>query len=238
LTSPTIRQSASRSTTHAARPALRQSQRPAGNRRRARIHQLYGELGLFPGCRNRLRLWRCNTEGPTRSTISLAPLRGTQPRIAAFLTDASGYLYAIDADSGALIWRTKIDEQRSHQFTGSVAVYQLGLVWTRSLDKRPCRWDNVYCNPGISMAVTVIPGALFAGAMDGRLSAYSADDGKLLWSFDASDSFTTTTGAKAEGGALDAAGPVIAGGMLYVHSGYWGRTGPGSVLLAFSVDGR
>ncbi len=417
--------------------------------------------------------WRFNTEGPTRSTISLAPLDKARARIAAFFTDAAGYLYAIDADSGALIWRTKIDEQRSHQFTGSVAVYQGvvyapvssgeeayadddsypcckfrgalvavsadagkilwttyttqqepkpfkknrlgnwmygpgggavwsaptidanrglayvatgdsytdvphegsdavialdlktgkirwikqltpqdsyiigcerppdrrpancpamvgadydlgaspslargpdgkqmllasqkssqvyaldpddmgrviwekrlspggplggsewghavdehniyvgisdiyvrngakpqltalkiadgGLVWTRSLDKRPCRWDNVYCNPGISMAVTVIPGAVFAGAMDGRLSAYSADDGKLLWSFDASDSFTTTTGAKAEGGALDAAGPVVAGGMLFVHSGYWGRTGPGSVLLAFSVDGR
>ena len=44
--------------------------------------------------------------------------------------------------------------------------------------------------------------------------------------------------AACHGGALDAAGPVIAGGMLYVHSGYWGRTGPGSVLLAFSVDGR
>ncbi len=417
--------------------------------------------------------WRFNTEGPTRSTISLAPLDKAQSRIAAFFTDAAGYLYAIDADTGALIWRTKIDEQRSHQFTGSVTVYQGvvyapvssgeeayadddtypcckfrgalvavsadagkilwttyttqqepkpfkknrlgnwmygpgggaiwsaptidanrglvyiatgdsytdvphegsdavialdlktgkirwikqltqqdsyiigcerpldqrpancpaivgadydlgaspslarrpdgkqmllasqkssqvyaldpddmgrviwekrlspggplggsewghavderniyvgisdiyvrngakpqltalriadgGLVWTTSLDKRPCRWDNVYCNPGISMAVTVIPGAVFAGAMDGRLSAYSADDGKLLWSFDASGSFTTTTGAMAQGGALDAAGPVIAGGMLFVHSGYWGRSGPGSVLLAFSVDGR
>jgi len=113
-----------------------------------------------------------------------------------------------------------------------------GLVWTKPLDQRPCRWSNVYCSPGISMAVTAIPGVVFAGAMDGNLSAYSTDDGKVLWSVDTGASFATTTGARADGGALDAAGPVVAGGMLYVHSGYWGRTGPGSVLLAFSVDGR
>jgi polyvinyl alcohol dehydrogenase (cytochrome) len=416
--------------------------------------------------------WRFNAEGPTRSTISLAPLPGGPSRIAAFFTDAAGYLYALDADQGTLLWRTKIDEQRSHQFTGSVTVYQnvvyapvssgeeafatddaypcckfrgalvavaadtgkilwttfttqseakpfktnrlgnpmygpaggaiwsaptidpkrglayvasgdsytdvatagtdavialdlrtgkivwinqltredsyiigcygpldkrhancpthvgvdydlgasptltrrtdgkqvilasqkssqvyaldpddrgrihwekrlstggpLGgsewghavdgrniyvgisdiyvidakpqltalslvdgaLVWNQALIKRPCRWTNVYCNPGISMAVTAMPGVVFAGSMDGILSAYSTADGKVLWSFNTGETFITTTGAKAEGGTLDGAGPVVAGGMLYVHSGYWGRTGPGSVLLAFSVDGK
>jgi polyvinyl alcohol dehydrogenase (cytochrome) len=111
-------------------------------------------------------------------------------------------------------------------------------VWSHSLPQRPCRWSNVYCSPGVSMAVTAIPGAVFAGSMDGWLSAYSPSDGKVLWTVDTGDTFVTTTGAKADGGALDAAGPVVAGGMLYVHSGYWGRTGPGSVLLAFSVDGK
>jgi polyvinyl alcohol dehydrogenase (cytochrome) len=111
-------------------------------------------------------------------------------------------------------------------------------VWSLPLNKRPCRWTNVYCNPGISMALTVIPGAVFAGSLDGWLTAYSTKDGKTLWSFDTDDAFTTTTGTKADGGTLDAAGPVVAGGMVYVHSGYWGRTGPGSVLLAFSVEGR
>jgi polyvinyl alcohol dehydrogenase (cytochrome) len=50
--------------------------------------------------------------------------------------------------------------------------------------------------------------------------------------------FVPVPGVTAQGGALDAAGPVVAGGMVYVHTGYWGRTGPGSVLLAFSVDGK
>ena len=88
------------------------------------------------------------------------------------------------------------------------------------------------------MAVTAMPGAVLAGSMDGRLSAYSASDGKVLWSFDTSQTFTTTLGKSAAGGALDGSGPTIVGGMVYVHTGYWGRSGPGSVLLAFSVDGE
>jgi polyvinyl alcohol dehydrogenase (cytochrome) len=111
-------------------------------------------------------------------------------------------------------------------------------LWSHPLAQRPCRWSNAYCSPGVSMAVTAIPGAVFAGSMDGWLTAYSASDGKVLWSIDTGADFVTTTGASIFGGALDAAGPVIAGGMVYVHSGYWGRTGPGSLLLAFSVDGN
>jgi hypothetical protein len=38
---------------------------------------------------------------------------------------------------------------------------------------------------------------------------------------------------------LDAAGPTIAGGTVYVNTGLSGRSGqPGTVLMAFSVDGR
>ena len=111
-------------------------------------------------------------------------------------------------------------------------------VWSQALAKRSCRWNNAYCNPGISMAVTAMPGAVFAGRMDGLLNAYAAADGEILWSFDTTQTFTTITGTTATGGVLDSSGPVIAGGMLYVHSGYAGRSGQGSVLLAFSVDGK
>ena len=41
---------------------------------------------------------------------------------------------------------------------------------------------------------------------------------------------------------LDATGPVVSGGMMYVLAGYSGATGaigyPTNVLLAFSVDGK
>ena len=42
---------------------------------------------------------------------------------------------------------------------------------------------------------------------------------------------------KAQGGSLNAAGPTIAGGMLYVQSGYTNDIA-GNILLVFSVEGR
>ena len=48
--------------------------------------------------------------------------------------------------------------------------------------------------------------------------------------------FETVNGVKAQGGSIDAAGPVIAGGMVLTNSGYgqW-RGKPGNVLLAFGL---
>jgi hypothetical protein len=42
------------------------------------------------------------------------------------------------------------------------------------------------------------------------------------------------------GGSLDVAGPVLAGGLMYIISGYAGALGgaPNNVLLVFSVDGK
>jgi polyvinyl alcohol dehydrogenase (cytochrome) len=54
-------------------------------------------------------------------------------------------------------------------------------------------------------------------------------------------------GQDVQGGVMDGAGLTVAGGMIYVHSGYAGRqtgntndlTGrDGNVLFAFSVDGK
>jgi polyvinyl alcohol dehydrogenase (cytochrome) len=43
----------------------------------------------------------------------------------------------------------------------------------------------------------------------------------------------------ARGGSFDGPGPAIAGGMMFVSSGYARAGGiPGNVLLAFSVDGK
>jgi polyvinyl alcohol dehydrogenase (cytochrome) len=95
------------------------------------------------------------------------------------------------------------------------------------------------CSPGQSAAITAIQGAVFSGSLDGHLRGYSAKTGQVIWDVDTVRDYETVNGAKARGGALDIAGPVIAGGMLYVNSGYgqWGGM-PGNVLLAFSVDGK
>lgn len=100
----------------------------------------------------------------------------------------------------------------------------------------PCD-DKKGCSPAQSAAVTVIPGVVFSGSLDGHLRAYSTEDGKVLWDFDTARAFPTVNGVKASGGGVDGPGAVVADHMVFVGSGY-ARTGGmgGNVLLAFSVE--
>jgi len=99
--------------------------------------------------------------------------------------------------------------------------------------------NRANCSPAQSSAVSVIPGVIFSGSLDGHLRAYSTGDGRILWDFDTVQDFTTVNGVAARGGALDGPGPTVAGGILYTNSGYARFGGmPGNVLLAFSVDGK
>lgn len=99
--------------------------------------------------------------------------------------------------------------------------------------------DRKKCSPAQMGAVSAIPGVVFAGSVDGHLRAYSADTGAVVWNFDTAREYDTVNGQRAHGGAIDAGGPAIAGGMVYVYSGYaqWGGL-PGNVLLAFGVEGK
>ena len=99
--------------------------------------------------------------------------------------------------------------------------------------------DKSGCSPAQSAAVTVIPGVVFSGALDGHLRAYATADGRIIWDVDTAVEYQSVNGVKAKGGSLDGPGPVVVGGTLYVNSGY-GMFGemPGNVLLAFSVDGK
>ncbi len=100
-----------------------------------------------------------------------------------------------------------------------------------------CPDNRKGCSPAQSAAVTVIPGVVFSGSLDGHLRAYSAEDGRVIWDFDTARDFTTVNGVTGHGGAINGPGPTVAGGMLYVNSGY-GFLGqmPGNVLLAFSAN--
>ena len=82
-----------------------------------------------------------------------------------------------------------------------------------------------------------MPGVVFSGSSAGTMFAYATVDGKALWRFDTSREFETVNGVTATGGNINAAGPVIAGGMLFVTSGYsdLGAGARGNVLLAFGV---
>ena len=91
--------------------------------------------------------------------------------------------------------------------------------------------------PRTSAAVTVIPGVVFSGSLDGHIRAYSTTDGRVIWDFDTAREFTTVNGVPGRGGAINGPGPSVVGGMLLVNSGYgfFGQM-PGNMLLAFSVD--
>jgi polyvinyl alcohol dehydrogenase (cytochrome) len=90
-----------------------------------------------------------------------------------------------------------------------------------------------------SAAATAIPGVVFIGGSDGRLWALSTRDGQPLWSFDTAQAFHTVNDVPAHGGSISAPGATVAGGMLFIGSGYSvvSQT-PGNVLLAFSRDHR
>ncbi|HTS31617.1 MAG TPA: PQQ-binding-like beta-propeller repeat protein [Bryobacteraceae bacterium] len=121
---------------------------------------------------------------------------------------AGGGLFALDAVSGKRVWAAP----------------------------PPSCEGRAHCSPAQSAAVTAIPGVVFSGSVDGHLRAYSTEAGKVIWDFDTGRDFTTVNGAGAKGGSMDGPGPTIAGGMLYVGSGYgaWGGA-PGNVLLAFEA---
>ena len=121
-------------------------------------------------------------------------------------------LYALDPVSGKLLWQTPADDI--------------------------CR-GRQYCDPGILSSIAAIPGAVFAGHMDGRLRAYDAASGRVLWQYDTTQNQIALGGATVHGGTIGGGGPVIHDGMVYTNSGYGMYFHmPGNVLLAFSVDGK
>ncbi len=139
--------------------------------------------------------------------------------------------------------------------TGKPGLYALNIAdgsvaWSApSPAHATCRWGLYWCHGAISQAVSAIPGVVFAGAYDGHFRAYRSTDGQMIWDFDAgSRPIAVVGGRTAWGGVFDGAGPTVAGGMVFVHSGYVGRSNAsaghdltgsdGNVLLAFSVDGR
>ena len=111
------------------------------------------------------------------------------------------------------------------------------IVWQAPPQAMLCGEKKPGCDPGQGGAVTAIPGAVFSGAHDGGMRAYSAKDGSILWLFNANRDFDTVNGVKANGGSMDGPGAVVVDGMLYFNAGYGGLVGhPGNVLLAFGLE--
>jgi polyvinyl alcohol dehydrogenase (cytochrome) len=127
---------------------------------------------------------------------------------------------------------------KTHDRPSRAGMHALDVATGRTLWSTPA--DNVcagreFCEPGISQAVTAIPGAVIAGHMDGRLRAYDAGSGRVLWQVDTARDWTTVSGETARGGSFGGgSGPVVADGRLIAMSGYGIYFHmPGNVMLVF-----
>jgi|KBSSwiStaDraftv2_1062776.scaffolds.fasta_scaffold68196_3 polyvinyl alcohol dehydrogenase (cytochrome) len=163
----------------------------------------------------------------------------------------SGEVFAEDVRDGKVIWKaTLVDRLARGEITfGGAADDQnayfgtrSGAIWALDLKSGEKKWSTPIAptaqrQSGQTAALTVIPGVVFSGGQDGVLRALSTTDGKQLWQFDTLRDFTTVNGVAARGGAMGAPGPTIAGGMLFLGSGYTGLGNGrgGNVLLAFDA---
>tara|TARA_B110000977_G_scaffold201834_1_gene299102 strand:- start:6685 stop:8649 length:1965 start_codon:yes stop_codon:yes gene_type:complete len=109
------------------------------------------------------------------------------------------------------------------------------LLWS-NVQKNVCFDEDEFCDPGISSAVTSIPGAVFAGHLDGFVRAYASGDGALLWEYDTRPERIGVNGIAGYGGSMSGAGPAIVAGHLVINSGYGlYNHEPGNLLMVFAV---
>ena len=133
-----------------------------------------------------------------------------------------------------------MDDKKVHDAPaqpGMVALDALsGRILWRNLADDVCN-GREFCDAGIAAAITATAHYVLAGHMDGRLRAYEAGTGAVLWEFDTSQEVQTLSGVSAHGGSMGgASGPLVRDGTLFVNSGYGVNFHmPGNVLLAFAV---
>ena len=132
-----------------------------------------------------------------------------------------GTLFALDPKSGKGLWKTPNPEDGCT--TGGAAESDAGD-----------------CEPALPAAVSTTPGVVWEGGRDGKMRAYAAETGRLLWEYDTARPYETVNGEAGNGGSLSGGGAVVSRGMLYVNSGYQTASSPatgisGNVLLAFGL---
>ena len=110
-----------------------------------------------------------------------------------------------------------------------------GEVMWRHVQANLCGADRPFCDPGVSAALTAIPGVVFAGHLDGHIRAYAAADGQVLWEFDTTAPVAAVNDLTARGGSMSGGGPAVGDGHLVVNSGYGLYFHePGNALLVFA----
>jgi polyvinyl alcohol dehydrogenase (cytochrome) len=227
--------------------------------------QIYKNDSFIVGCEGAGRTENCpKVIGPDWDipmSPMLKPLAGGRTLIV--FGTKPGEILALDADrQGEQVWR--VNPENGSATNAIPAANGIGLraaVWGGALDDRCVyvgssaggiaavqlsdgqrKWRTTLNSTSANKVthtapVTIIPGVVFAAGTDGRLWALASGDGHVLWSFETARRFDTVNSVAAHGGSIVSTGPTVAGGMLFVGSGYGVvAEAPGNVLLAFAVD--
>jgi polyvinyl alcohol dehydrogenase (cytochrome) len=222
------------------------------------VQQLLADDAWIPGCPKGSSAGNCPERIGPDYDIGASPVLTTAPNGRRLVISAqkSGQLWAHDPDrAGAVVWKAEppgqtppgpegemvwgiaTDGRRVYAglTSGGVAAYDVATgtrAWTTPIAAAADR------RGGHSGAVSAMPGVVLSAGWDGVLRALSSEDGRLLWAYDTMTDVNTANRVPARGGSMGAPGPTIAGGMVFVGSGYIGvRSGtPGNALLAFGVE--
>jgi polyvinyl alcohol dehydrogenase (cytochrome) len=216
-------------------------------------YQFQADDVFLVGCNGATKPENCPSERGPDLDIGNSPILKTLANGKRILLAGTktGIILALDPDrNGALLWKVNVSPNPLSGFIwggaaddknvyygltgGGVAAVQLATgerAWLNPLEPPPG-----HGRAANSAAISAIPGVAFSGARTGLLYALAASDGHSLWEFDTAKDFPTVNKVDAHGGAIASAGPTIAGGMLFVASGYsfGGGDKMGNVLLAFS----
>jgi polyvinyl alcohol dehydrogenase (cytochrome) len=110
--------------------------------------------------------WRFAQSTPSRTTVSVGPLPGVAPSgYAAYFGDTSANVYAVDAATGALLWKTRVDPHPRAVLTGSPVLYKGRLYVPVSSYEEPVATQASYS----------------CCTFRGSIVALDAATGKLRW---------------------------------------------------------
>jgi len=144
----------------------------------------------------------------------------------------SGIVYAVDPDSGKLIWQERLGrggaaggvhfgiaasngrliapisdlpDGMPSDFPLSPGIFAVEIASGKRLWEAPSPdicSDRKLCIPGYAAAVTATPDLVFAGSDDAYMRIFDAETGELVWEFDTAREFETVNGVEARGGAI------------------------------------
>ena len=162
----------------------------------------------------------------------------------------SGDVWALDADTGKLVWHTRFGtgsalggvhwgmaSDRTRLFVpiahvepglNAVDIATGKLAWHWASDTECPTAGRAFTAPasacawlnGLSAAPLVLDTAVVAAALDGKVRIFDSATGKLLATYDTAHGYPSPNGVPTHGGSIDAHSVFAGDGALFIGSGY------------------